>query len=77
MMRQQFQFKRFSLNFLPSVGRLTLAGIARGASETEYIATLARLFRAGMRACSADAAVDVIGVLAQRKDEPTAHRAGS
>ena len=40
----------------------------QNASETEYIATLARLCRASMCVSSAEAAVDVIGLFAQWKD---------
>ena len=63
----------------PLVGSIA-AGLARSyqsASETEYVATLARFFRASMCGFSADAAVDVIGLFAQWKDAPTATSDGS
>ena len=63
----------------PLVGSIA-AGLAhsyQSASASEYIATLARLFRVGMCVFSADAAVDVIGLFAQWKDAPTATTEGS
>ena len=63
----------------PLVGSIA-AGLARSyqsASEAEYVATLARLYRASMCVFSADAAVDVIGLFAQWKDLPTATSDGS
>ena len=63
----------------PLVGSIA-AGLARSyqsAPESEYVATLARFFRAGMCVFSADAPVDVIGLFAQWKDAPTATSDGS
>ena len=63
----------------PLVGSIA-AGLARSyqsASEAEYVATLARLYRASMCVFSADAAVGVIGLFAQWKDLPTATSDGS
>ena len=63
----------------PLVGSIA-AGLARSyqsAIEAEYVATLARLYRARMCVFSAEAAVDVIGLFAQWKEVPSASSEGS
>ena len=66
----------------PLVGSIA-AGLARSyqsASEEEYVATLARLYRASMCVFSADAAVDVIGCLRSGRIyqlQPVTGRSGS
>ena len=65
----------------PLVGSIA-AGLARSyrGSEAEYVATLARLYRASMCVFSADAAVDVIGCLRSGRIyqlQPVTGRSGS
>ena len=49
----------------------------QSATDDEYIATLARLYRADMCAFSAEAAKDVVGLFAQWKEVPSANCEGS
>ena len=58
----------------PLVGSLAaqMARSYQNATETEYVATLARLYRADMCSFTAEAAVDVIGLFAQWKEAPSA-----
>ena len=63
----------------PLVGSIA-AGLARSyqsATEEEYVATLARLYRARMCVFSAEVGVDVIGLFAQWKEVPSASSEGS
>ena len=63
----------------PLVGSIAaeLARSFQSASETEYVATVARLYGASMCVLSAEAAVDIVGLFAQWKEVPSEFIAGS
>ena len=63
----------------PLVGEIAaqLARSYQSATEQEFVATLARLHRAGMCVFSADPATDIVGLFAQWKEEPSESAAGS
>ena len=63
----------------PLVGSIgaKLARSYQSASEAEFVATIARLYRADMCALFAEAAVDVVGLFAQWKEAPSEDSDGS
>ena len=63
----------------PLVGSIAakLARSFQSASETEYVATVARLYGASMCVLCAEAAVDIVGLFAQWKEVPSELIAGS